>query len=57
MFAYSVRKKIDHRKPEYSVWKPGDELALGLGQVERDAVRLGDSRDEVEEERDEAREG
>src|SRR5512140_246705 len=36
--------------------EPGDELALGFREVERDAVRLRDPRDEVEEERDETRE-
>ena len=39
--------------PEYSVAKPGDELGLGLGQVERRAVPLGERGDEEHEERDE----
>ena len=34
----------------------GDELGLGLGQVERQAVRLGEGRDEEDEEAERLRE-
>ena len=41
--------------PEYSVWKPADELALGLDEVERDAAQLGERGDDEHDEADELR--
>ena len=35
----------------------GDELGVGFGEVERRAVRLGDARDEEDEQADELRRG
>ena len=51
MLMYSARKNIANFIDEYSVWKPADQLALGLGQVERRPVGLADHRDHVDHER------
>ena len=54
MFAYSARKNTANIIPEYSTWKPADDLALALGHVERVAVGLGEAGDEVDDEEREA---
>ena len=53
---YSPRKKKANFTPGVLGVEPGDELRLGLRQVERVAVGLGDAGDEVEEEGEQARE-
>ena len=37
---------------EYSVWIAADQLLLGLGQVERQPVGLGEGADQEEQEAD-----
>ena len=51
MLMYSARKNSANFSDEYSV-EAADQLALGLGQVERRPVGLTDHRDHVDHERD-----
>ena len=52
-----VLAEVEHRELDARVLgvEPGDELGLGLGQVERRAVRLGEAGDQVDHERRELR--
>ena len=55
MPTYSPTKNMPNFMPEYSVWIAGHQLALRLGQVERQAPRLGEAGDEEDDEADELR--
>ena len=50
-FMNSARKKIANRMPGVLGVEPADELLLGLDEVERRVVRLGDRRDQEDDER------
>ena len=52
---YSPTKKHAELHPRVLGVIAGDELVLGLGQVEGQAVRLGDPGDEEDDEPDELR--
>ena len=51
MLTYSASMNMANFSDEYSVWETADQLALGLGQVERGAVGLADHRGDVHRER------
>ena len=54
-FPHSARKKYAEAHARVLGVVAGDQLGLGLGQVERRAVSLGQQRREEDEEGDEAR--
>ena len=56
-FPNSTRKKSAKRNARVLREVAGDQLGLGLGEVERRAVALGELRDEEDDEGDAARTG